>query len=1447
VNINIKAPVKALPRTFRKLLLCAGAAALLVLPVTTSATPQTFVVKNINDTGTDSLRQAIINANSNTGGTDTITFNIPPGAPFTISLNSPLPAITDPVIIDGTSQPGFNGKPLIEINGANASSSGGSSGFFVTGGNSTIRALIINRFQTHGIVLDTNGGNTVTGCYIGTNAAGTSVLTNGGNGIQINNSPNNQIGGTTAAARNIISGNISGGILVSGASAKGNAIQGNFIGTDVNGTASLRNGNSTGVFISGSNNNTVGGTTAGAGNVIAFNRIGVDIATGSTGNSILSNSIFGNFDPSPSPIHPLGIDLGDDGVTPNDDKDPDTGANNLQNYPDLGLAVTDNGKTTIKGALNSQPSTTFRVEFFSSPQCDPTSHGQGKTFLGAAPVTTNVNGIARTDTTLPVATTAGDVVTATATDPAGNTSEFSGCVPVDVSGATLGNYAAATVPLGGDATIAPDNPPANARAINVSTSPDFKGKLEGDPLKGIVRVTDAHPSGSYLVAVTALDTDFAPITKTFTLTISTVPTCNPVSFRAALNFGVGTGPDAVAVGDFNLDGKQDLAVANSSSGDVSILLGNGAGSFTAAGSVTVGSQPSAVAVGDFNGDGRQDLVVTNKNSASFTILLGDGTGKFTTTSFDAGGTPTSVAVGDFNGDGIPDLAVATGSAGNVSIFIGDGLGGFNFNGAFATGSSPSSVVVGDFNRDGLQDLAVANSGSDNVSVLSGDGAGGFGPAINFAVGGSPQAVAIGDFNGDGKEDLVVANSSTSNVSVLLGNGNGGFGTATNFPAGTGPRSVAVGDMDGDGKQDLAIVNATSNDVSVLLGDGAGRFGSGVNLAAGKGLVALAFGDFNGDNMLDLVTANQSDNNVSVLLRQCPPLFSIGNAAQAEGNSGNTLVFFPLTLSSPSASNVTVHYKTQDGTATVADNDYAGVADTVVTIPAGNTTFNIAQSVIGDAKYEADETYSLVLSNPTGATLGTASVGTGTIINDDPAPSFSINNVSQNEGSVSTSAFVFTVTKSGNTALNASVSFTTQDGTATLADNDYQFTSGTLNFAPTDTSRTITVLVNGDTTAEPNETFTVHLSNSVNAVIPVADGTGTIIDDDGPPTTPTPTPTPGPTPTPTPTPTPAPTPTPTPTPVPRPTPTPVPTPTPTPVPTPTPTPVPTPTPTPAPTATPTPTPTPTPRPPQNINISTRGRVGTGDNVLIGGFIITGQSSRQIMIRAIGPSLTAAGVPDALANPTVDLHAADGSIITANDNWKDSQQTEIERTGLQPQDDLESAILATLRPGNYTAIVAGKDQTTGVGLLEIYDLDQATDSKLANISTRGLVQTADNVLIGGFIFGAINGNTDVVVRAIGPSLTKAGINNTLADPTLVLHNSNGTIIASNDDWKDDEAQAHLIKVIGLAPTNDRESAVAITLPPGAYTAVVAGKNNTTGIGLVEIYNLNQAGTTVSTARP
>jgi hypothetical protein len=247
------------------------------------------------------------------------------------------------------------------------------------------------------------------------------------------------------------------------------------------------------------------------------------------------------------------------------------------------------------------------------------------------------------------------------------------------------------------------------------------------------------------------------------------------------------------------------------------------------------------------------------------------------------------------------------------------------------------------------------------------------------------------------------------------------------------------------------------------------------------------------------------------------------------------------------------------------------------------------------------------------------------------------------------------------------------------------------------------------------------------------------------------------------------------------------------------------------------------------------VETGDNLVIGGFIITGNAPRKVIVRAIGPSLIASGITDALADPMIELRASDGSLINANDNWKDTQQAEIEATGIPPQNDLESAIVVTLPTGSYTAIVRGKNQGTGVALLEIYDLDRSIDSKLANISTRAFVQTGDNVLIGGFLLGEGSGPRHVIVRAIGPSLTRAGLTNVLADPTLALHDGNGTLLIFNDNWKDDEVSAHVIKIIGLDPTDDRESALITTLAPGPYTAIVAGKNGGIGIGLVEIYNL------------
>ncbi len=262
-------------------------------------------------------------------------------------------------------------------------------------------------------------------------------------------------------------------------------------------------------------------------------------------------------------------------------------------------------------------------------------------------------------------------------------------------------------------------------------------------------------------------------------------------------------------------------------------------------------------------------------------------------------------------------------------------------------------------------------------------------------------------------------------------------------------------------------------------------------------------------------------------------------------------------------------------------------------------------------------------------------------------------------------------------------------------------------------------------------------------------------------------------------------------------------------------------------------------PALLNISTRMRVLTGDNVLIGGFIITGTDLKRILIRGIGPSLTVLGIT--LPDPTLELHQG-GMTIATNDDWKrrpdgNSQQAEIEATGIAPINDLESAILVTLSPGAYTAILAGKNQGMGVGLVEIYDLGQGANSKLANISTRGFVDTGDNVMIGGVIVGGGSGggSARVLVRGLGPSLPVAGA---LGDPTLELHDGSGNLVALNDNWKrrpDGTSQQAEIEATGIAPTNDLESALVQTLTPGNYTAIVRGANNTTGVGLAEVYNL------------
>ena len=261
------------------------------------------------------------------------------------------------------------------------------------------------------------------------------------------------------------------------------------------------------------------------------------------------------------------------------------------------------------------------------------------------------------------------------------------------------------------------------------------------------------------------------------------------------------------------------------------------------------------------------------------------------------------------------------------------------------------------------------------------------------------------------------------------------------------------------------------------------------------------------------------------------------------------------------------------------------------------------------------------------------------------------------------------------------------------------------------------------------------------------------------------------------------------------------------------------------------------PSQAMNISTRARVETGDNVLIGGFIVTGSAAKRVIVRAIGPSLSQHGVTDVLADTTLELHAGNGALLQSNDNWRDdpSQASQIIASGLAPSSNLESAIIATLQPGNYTAIVRGKNSRQGIALAEVYDVDPAADSQLGNISGRSFVQTGDDVMIGGFIIGNNIGATKVIIRAIGPSLSQYGLSNVLADPTLELHDGNGALLESNDNWQDDRDQAARIRAANLAPSNPLESAISVSLAPGNYTAIVRGKNNGVGIGLVEIYTL------------
>jgi uncharacterized repeat protein (TIGR01451 family) len=369
------------------------------------------------------------------------------------------------------------------------------------------------------------------------------------------------------------------------------------------------------------------------------------------------------------------------------------------------------------------------------------------------------------------------------------------------------------------------------------------------------------------------------------------------SFSSPVTYLAGFAPRGLATGDFNGDRKTDLVVINSSSSNVSILLGNGSGTFAPAVNYAVGNNPIAIAVADLNNDGNADLVVANYYSSTVSVLLGRGDGTFATAvNYSVGSSPLSVTVGDFNGDGNLDVAVANFNSNNVSILLGNGDGTLHTAVTYVVGNSPGYVVSADFNGDGITDLAVVSYYNFSLSILLGNGDGTFQTPVSYTISSYyNDGLAVGDFNGDGKLDLAVASYYSGYVSILLGNGNGTFQPAVTYSTGFyGSASIAVEDVNGDGHADLITANSGANVVTILLGNGDGTFGTAINYAAGGGPQQVVVGDFNGDGKPDLAVADYYDGRVGVMLGGCPDL-TIAKTHSGNFIGGQTNVPYALTV------------------------------------------------------------------------------------------------------------------------------------------------------------------------------------------------------------------------------------------------------------------------------------------------------------------------------------------------------------------------------------------------------------------------------------------------------------------------------------------------------------------------------------------------------------------------
>lgn len=610
------------------------------------------------------------------------------------------------------------------------------------------------------------------------------------------------------------------------------------------------------------------------------------------------------------------------------------------------------------------------------------------------------------------------------------------------------------------------------------------------------------------------------------------------AFHDALSYSsVLTSPRGVVVADFNNDGKKDFAALGPPSGGfptaagVEVALGDGAGNFTRKSFSDFGFQAvSRIATADFNGDGKADLAVTRPVDGRVYILINDGTGGFAANGNSApnvfvGFQASAIKNGDFNNDNKADLVVITPQTNNFSVMLGDGTGGFStLTGIQLQGTSSffDDVDVGDFNADGKQDLAVVRSGSNTVNVLQGNGFGFFSNYASAPTPSTPISVVVKDLNADGKPDIAATSSGAQGflkqayVTVLINNGAGGFNSA-DYPNLDAGGMIGVGDFNNDNQPDLVVtsgfilVGSNLDGVSILTNNGNGQFKAPISFSAGPQSGDLAVADFNSDNEDDVLFTQPNGATVALLLNNFTtslPCLNISDASVTETDSGTTNAVFTVTLSEASAQTVKVNYFTFPWftqttsftlTAPTKGVDFENLPDTLTFLP-GETSKTINVPVKGDLIDEFDQVFAVVLTTPINATISTGK-GFGTIVDNDPPPTISVNDTSVVEGTQFPQASAtFTVSLSSASEKPITVQFGFTPGTATNNVDYVTFSGlGTLEFAPGQTSKTTQVSITLDNVFEPDETFFIDLSNPTNATIADAQGQATITNDDPQPT------------------------------------------------------------------------------------------------------------------------------------------------------------------------------------------------------------------------------------------------------------------------------------------------------------------------------------------------------------